>query len=809
MTTQEILTTEKIEKLVAALSLEDKAALCTGKNFWFMKGLPARGISDTSMNDGPHGLRKQEGGADNLGIASSVPATCFPTAVTLASSWDRSLLYDVGKAIAEECLQEKVSILLGPGINIKRHPLCGRNFEYFSEDPLLSGELGASFIQGVQDQGIGTSLKHFAVNNQEFHRMVTDAVVDERTLREIYLTGFEIAIKKSRPWTVMAAYNRLNETYCCDNQRLLTEILRDEWGFDGIVVSDWGAVNDRAAGITAGMDLEMPGTGKENTRMIVKALKENKLKEEDLDRTIGRLFKTALRAEKNKKVNFKYDATAHHNLARRAAAESSVLLKNAGSILPFNTDGSIAIIGDMAAHPRYQGNGSSLINPLHLENAVDEITKLHTSPHKIYYSRGYKNDTDEVDEELMNEAVRTVLRSEKVVIFAGLPPIFESEGFDREHMQIPANQLRLIEEISALHDRVVVVLSNGAPVDLSWIVRVKGVVEAYLGGEASGGAVADILFGKVNPGGKLAETFPLKLEDNASDGYFPGEPRQVQYREGLYVGYRYFDSAGVDVRFPFGFGLSYTTFEYSGLALSSSQIKKEDHLTITCSITNTGKAAGHEIIQLYVHDRESTVYRPEQELKGFEKIFLAPGEKKEVTFSLDTRAFAFYDTASRDWQVEEGDFEIRIGASSRDIRLKEAVHVQSDFKPDKSGEPEIYFHPPKPPFKVEDLDYALLLGGDIPAVDPVTPFHLNSTIDEIQSKRLGKLLYRLVLKEALKMMGDKPDETTRKIIDYGVRETPLKSIVLMSGGEFSFKLVEVIIHFLNGKYFKGVGRLFQ
>ncbi len=805
----ENITTDKIQKLIAALSIKEKAALCTGQNFWFMKGLPVHGIPDTAMNDGPHGLRKQDGDADNLGIAASVPATCFPTAVTLASSWDRNLLYEVGKAIAEECLQEKVSILLGPGINIKRHPLCGRNFESFSEDPLRSGELGAFFIQGVQDQGIGTSLKHYAVNNQEFHRMVTDAVVDERTLREIYLTGFEIAVNKSRPWTVMAAYNRLNETYCCENRHLLTEILRDEWGFDGIVISDWGAVNDRSAGITAGMDLEMPGTGKEGTRIIIKALKENKLKEDDLDHTVTRLLKTALKAKENQKDNYNYDAPAHHRLARRAAAESTVLLKNAGSILPFNTDSSIALIGDMAVHPRYQGNGSSLINPLNLENALDEITKLHTSPHKIYYSRGYKSDTAEVDEDLMNEAVRTVLRSEKVVIFAGLPPIFESEGFDREHMQIPANQLRLIEEISALHDRVVVVLNNGAPIDLSWTVRVKGVVEVYLGGEASGGAIADILFGKVNPGGKLAETFPLTLEDNASDYYFPGEPRQVQYREGLYVGYRYFDTAGVDVQFPFGFGLSYTTFEYSGLALSSSHIKKEDNLTATCTITNTGKAAGHEIIQLYVHDRESTLYRPEQELKGFEKIFLDPGEKKDVTFSLDTRAFAFYDTASRDWQVEEGDFEIRIGASSRDIRLKETVHVQSDFKPGESREPAIYFNPPKPPFKVADRDFALLLGKDIPPVDPVKPFNLTSTIEEIQEKWLGRVLYRRVLKEALKMIGDEPDETTRKIIDYGVRETPLKSIVLMSGGEFGFKLVEAIIHFLNGNILKGAGRLLK
>ncbi len=797
-----------IDEILPQLSLEEKAGLCTGKNFWFMKGLENHGIPETAMNDGPHGLRKQEGEADNLGIAASVPATCFPTAVTLASSWDRDLLHEVGSAIAEECLEENVSIVLGPGINIKRHPLCGRNFEYYSEDPFLSGELGASFINGVQEKGIGTSLKHFAVNNQEYHRMVTDVVVDERTLREIYLTGFEISVKKSQPWTVMAAYNRLNGTYCCDYKKLLTGILREEWGFDGIVVSDWGATNDRAAGIAAGMDLEMPGTADENTKNIISAVKEGTLKEEDLNRVVSRLLATAMKAQKNRKKSFTFDKTAHHALARRAAAESAVLLKNESNILPLKTDVALAVIGDMARNPRYQGNGSSLINPLLLENAFDEISKIHTVPQKRYYAQGYRSDTEEIDEGLISEAVETALRSETVVIFAGLPPIFESEGFDREHMRMPANQLRLIDEISAIHDRVIIVLSNGSPIEMPWLNRVKGVIEAYLGGEASGGAAADIIFGRVNPGGKLAETFPLRLEDCASHSYFPGKPRQVQYREGLFVGYRYFDSVSQEVLFPFGYGLSYTSFKYSEMKLSEEKINSGQTVRVSCNITNTGDIAGHEITQLYVHHRESSVYRPEQELKGFTRIFLEAGASREITFELDKRAFAFYDTKTEDWQVDGGSFEIRIGASSRDIRLKQVFTVNSDFVPETDSAPKIY-HSPSLPFQVSAEDFTALLGHAVPDVEPVKPFHLNSTIGETGTKFLGRVLYKQVLKEATKMMGDEMDDTTRKIIESGVGETPLRSIVLMSGGQFSFKLVEVIIHFLNGKILKGLGRLLR
>ncbi len=579
--------TEKAKEIIARLSLEEKAFLCTGSDFWHMRGIPFEGIPETAMNDGPHGLRKQKGDADNLGIAESVPATCFPTAATLACSWDRALVSEVGAAIAEECLAENVSILLGPGINIKRHPLCGRNFEYYSEDPFLSGELGTAFINGVQAKGVGTSLKHFAANNQEYYRMVSDTIVDERTLREIYLAGFEIAVKKSQPWTVMAAYNRLNGTYCCDNKKLLTDILRREWGFQGIVVSDWGATNDRAAGISAGMDLEMPGTGKENTGKILAALEEGTLSEDELDTTACRLIDTALRAADNQQEEYTFNHAEHHALARRAAAESAVLLKNDSAILPLEKTGSIAVMGEMAVNPRYQGNGSSLINPLRLENALEEIKKLHDFPEKIVYARGYRNGSADHDEILIDEALAAAAGSETVIIFAGLPPIFESEGFDREHMRMPDNHLRLIDEITSLHKRVIVVLSNGSPVEMPWLEKTAGVIEAYLGGEAAGGAAADLLFGIVNPGGKLAETFPFKSEDCASDAYFPGRPRQVQYREGLYVGYRYFDTVSKDVLFPFGYGLSYTTFGYSDIRLSAQEITGGEDITVSCGVTNT------------------------------------------------------------------------------------------------------------------------------------------------------------------------------------------------------------------------------
>jgi beta-glucosidase len=757
--------------------------------------------------DGPHGLRKQAADADNLGIGDSVPATCFPTAATLASSWDRDLVFQVGRAIAEACRQENVSVLLGPGANIKRSPLCGRNFEYYSEDPYVTGEMATAFIRGVQSQGVGTSLKHFAANNQEYHRFVSDSVVDERTLREIYLTGFEMAVKNAQPWTVMCAYNKINGTYCSDSHRLLTGILREEWGFEGVVISDWGGTNDRLAGIKAGMDLEMPSSRGGFDQALLEALKTGQLDRASLDVVAARLLNLIMKSEDRREENTTCDAAAHHRLARRAAAESAVLLKNEGNLLPLGKDSTIAVIGDMARHPRYQGHGSSLINPLMLENALAEISRIAGQGAAVTFAPGYQMNSHKPDPVLLEEAAEAARGADVAVIFAGLPPVFESEGYDREKMAMPASHDALIEKITEVNDNVVVVLSNGAPVEMPWLEKVKSVLETYLGGQASGGAAADILFGLAGPGGRLAETFPLKGEDTASHAYFPGLPRQVQYREGLYVGYRYFDTAGKDVRFPFGYGLSYTQFAYSDFSLSAEEITEHETLTLTLTVTNTGETAGHEVVQCYVHDPECSVYRPEQELKDFVKICLAPGESSQVTMTLDRRAFAYWDVASSDWQVEAGAFEIRVGASSRDIKFRATLSVTSGFAPAAPPDMPAYHELAKENFAVSDEAFARALGRPVPNPDPVRPFHINSTMGEIRETVIGRLIFSLAKREALKLWKGELDDTVRRIIETGIEEAPLRSMVLLTGGRFTFPQVHGIINILNGKVVKGLGMI--
>ncbi|MBN1533319.1 MAG: glycoside hydrolase family 3 C-terminal domain-containing protein [Spirochaetes bacterium] len=802
MTAKGVLTEERIREIIARMTPEEKVRLCSGKDFWNTEDYGAHGVPSIMVADGPHGLRKQVVNIDHLGIATSVPATCFPTAATLASSWDRELLTQVGRALAEECRKESVSVVLGPGINIKRHPLCGRNFEYYSEDPFLAGELAAAFIGGVQGEGIGTSLKHYAVNNQEYHRMVTDAVVDERTLREIYLAGFEAAVKQARPWTVMSAYNRVNGEYCSDSRRLLTGILRDEWGFDGVVVSDWGGTNDRVAGLAAGMDLEMPSSGKAFDNEVLAALREGRLAMEDLDASAARILTLVMKSQCPPPRDSACDMEAHHRLARRAAAESTVLLKNQEGILPLQRQGTIAVIGEMAATPRYQGHGSSLINPAHLDCALEEI-RAGAGSAAVTYARGYSLDTDKTDRALLAEAVECARGADRVVIFAGLPPIFESEGYDRRDMAMPENHNELIREISLANRNVIVVLSNGSPVAMPWIDGVKGVLESYLGGEASGGGAADVLFGAVNPGGRLAETFPFSEEDTAAHRYFPGVPRQVQYREGLYVGYRYFDTAGKGVRFPFGYGLSYTTFEYSDLGIAKHS---EESVTVTLRITNTGGAAGHETVQCYVHDPVTSVHRPEQELKGFRKVFLKPGESAKVSIPLDRRSFAYYDVASGDWRVEPGDFEIRVGASSRDIRLRKTVALSPPFAPAEGDRPspDEYRYPKSECFEISDGAFAALLGRPVPPAEGDRPYHLNTTMAEARKRLFGRLLYTLVRREAMKLWGGKIDAMTRRIIESGVAEAPLRSMVLMTGGQFRFGFVRGIVDILNGHVFRGI-----
>ncbi|MDD9271193.1 beta-glucosidase [Paenibacillus sp. GCM10023248] len=666
-----------LKRIISEMTLEEKAGLCSGLDFWNTKGMERLGIPSVMMTDGPHGLRKQRASADHLGLFDSVPATCFPSAAGLATSWDRELLRKVGVALGEECQAEEVAVLLGPGANIKRSPLCGRNFEYFSEDPYLSSEMAAAHIQGVQSQGVGTSLKHFAANNQEHRRMSTNAVVDERTLREIYLASFEGAVKQGQPWTVMCAYNKLNGEFCAENERLLTDILKEEWGHEGFVVSDWGAVNERADGLGAGLELEMPSSAGAGDRKIVEAVRSGRLSEDKLNAAVERLLSVIFKAVDHKKPDAAYDAEEHHRLAREVARESMVLLKNEHNVLPLSQEGRIAVVGALAGQPRYQGGGSSHIKPTRLDDIVEEISKSAGSRATITYAKGYDLDSDASDTALWEEAIRTAREADVTVVFAGLPERYESEGFDRTHMCLPDNQVKLIEAIAAVQKRVVVVLSNGAPIEMPWLDGVSGVLEAYLGGQAMGGAIADLLFGAANPCGKLAETFPVQLSDNPSYLFFPGDGDRVAYSEGIYVGYRYYDTKKLRPLFPFGYGLSYTSFEYSDLTVDRAQIQDNEQVVVSAKVRNSGHRAGKEIVQLYVRDVTSSISRPDKELKGFVKVSLEPGEQQTVTFTLDKRAFAYYHVGLQDWYVETGDFELLIGKSSADIGLKATVHVTS------------------------------------------------------------------------------------------------------------------------------------
>ncbi|WEG13544.1 glycoside hydrolase family 3 C-terminal domain-containing protein [Pullulanibacillus sp. KACC 23026] len=670
-----------LKGLIQQMTLEEKASFASGLDFWHLQGLDRLGIPSVMVTDGPHGLRKQAEGSDHLGLFNSVPATCFPSAAGLACSWDRDLIQQVGEALGEECQAENVAVLLGPGANIKRSPLCGRNFEYFSEDPYLSSQMAANHIKGVQSKNVGTSLKHFAVNNQEHRRMTTSAEVSERALREIYLASFEGAVKESQPWTVMSSYNKVNGTFASENPRLLTEILRDEWGFEGFVVSDWGAVNERVDALKAGLDLEMPASYGVGQTKILDALQNGSLSEETLDQAVERILSIVFRFVDSKDQNAAFDKEAHHDLARQVASECMVLLKNEDSILPLDKKRPVSVIGAFATKPRYQGGGSSHVNPTKLENSLEEIEKKCAGKANVLYAKGYDLDRDQTNEELLTEAKEAAVQSDVAVLFLGLPDRYESEGYDREHLNIPANQVELIEAVYEVQKNMVVVLSNGAPIEMPWLGKVKGLLEGYLGGQGLGGAVADLLFGYANPSGKLAESFPQKLSDNPSYLFFPGEGDRVEYKEDIFVGYRYYDTKQVKPLFPFGYGLSYTNFKYSNLKVDKKEAQESDLVTVTVDVTNAGTLAGKEIVQLYVKDVISSVARPEKELKGFAKVALETGETKTVTFTLDRRAFAFYNTELKDWDVETGEFEILIGKSSQDILLSDSIKVISSRTP--------------------------------------------------------------------------------------------------------------------------------
>lgn len=753
--------TMMITDIVKKMTLEEKASLCSGKDFWTTKEISRLQIPAIWMTDGPHGLRKSET-SEGFG-EKIIPATCFPAGSSLANSWDTELIEEMGKAIGNECQSNHVQIILGPGINMKRSPLCGRNFEYYSEDPLLAGKIGAAFIKGVQSKGVGTSLKHFACNNQENGRMTVSAEVDERTLREIYLKGFEIAVKEAQPWTVMSSYNMINGVFSSENEYLLNDILRKEWGFKGIVVSDWGAVNNRVQGIRAHMDLEMPGSGGATDKQIVDAVKNGRLKESELDAVVTKLLALIFKAHDLKKDNETYDKEKHHQLARSVAGGCIVLLKNNDNLLPLNVTKykRVAVIGNFAKNPRYNGGGSASLRPTQVDIPLDEIQKIAGKDIVITYADGYPNE-DVINNSIIEEAVKVAESADIAVIFAGLPASYESEGFDRKHMNMPPNHNQMIEAIAAKQKNTVVVLNNGSSIILPWFSSVKSVVLGGLNGQASGGAIADVLFGKVNPSGKLAETYPSRLEDNPSFLNFPGENSVVRYGEGIFIGYRYYDIKDIKTFFPFGYGLSYTTFEYSNLKLSAKEISDTSYITVQCNIKNTGTVEGKEVVQLYVRDIVSLLPRPVKELKAFTKVSLQPGEEKTVTFELGYNDYVYYNPAVKDWMAETGDFEVMIGASSQDIKLKDSFKVNVTRK------------------------YNIPLGKF-------------SLIKDWFKHPKGNLLITPIFEQMVKAMtgGNQPPKETIEMMSMMLSEMPIIKIVGFSRGNFTEQMLDEMIKKAN------------
>jgi beta-glucosidase len=677
-------TTDIQAALLDQLTLEEKAALVIGGDFWHTAAVERLGVPAIMVADGPHGLRAQLDEADHAGLSGSVPATCFPTASAIASSWDPALLREVGAALAAEARQWGVSVVLGPGVNIKRSPLCGRNFEYVSEDPWLAGELATALVDGVQAHGVGTSLKHYAANNQEHDRLRVSAEIDERTLREIYLPAFERVVTEAQPWTVMCAYNRVNGTYASEHHRLLTEVLRDEWGFTGLVVSDWGAVHDRVAALRAGLDLEMPPHHGVSDVAVVEAVRAGELDEAVLDRSVRRVLELVARSQPALRAGAaEVDVDAHHALARRAAQRSAVLLRNDGDVLPLRPAAgqTLAVIGAFATDPRFQGAGSSQVNPTRVDVPLDELTAAVGTDVAVRFARGYPLDDDAAAVTgLRDEAVALAAEADHVVAFLGLPASDESEGFDRVDMDLPAAQAALVEALATVHDRVVVVLANGAAVEMaSWDHHAAAILECWLSGQAAGGAVADLLLGAVSPSGKLAETIPVRLEDAPSYLHFPGEEGVVRYGEGIFVGYRGFDARAQAVAYPFGFGLSYTTFAIDGVdvAVTGSVAEGDLRARVTATVTNTGDVVGAEVVQVYVSDRDAAVARPVRELAGAARVELAPGAGEQVVVDLDQRAFAFWSSRLDRWAVEAGTFDIGVGTSSRDLAATVAIEVDA------------------------------------------------------------------------------------------------------------------------------------
>jgi beta-glucosidase len=768
-------------RVEAELSLAEEVVLTAGRDFWHTQAVPRLGVPSILLCDGPHGVRKQRQ-SDGF-EATAIPATCFPTASALAASWDVALLADVGTALGEEARAEGVSVLLGPGANIKRTALCGRNFEYFSEDPYLSSRLAAAWIAGVQSTGVGASLKHFAGNNQEHRRYTVDALVDERALREIYLASFEFAVVDSRPATVMAAYNRLNGDYCTTNVELLTRILREEWGFDGAVVSDWGATPDRVAGIAAGLDLEMPGFAGRGDDEVLASVHSGALPRAALNRAATNVLRLVDRTAGARPRGYSYDREAHHALARRAAAAGAVLLRNE-QVLPLGPTGSIAVLGAFARAPRYQGAGSSGVTPHRLENLWDELG-ARTDSSRLRYAPGYPN-SGAIDEWLLGHARELASKADVAVVVIGLPEAYETEGVDRAHLDLPASHNALVAAVAAVNPRTVVVVASGAPVLMPWAGQVSAIVQAYLGGQAGGSALAEVLLGLVEPGGRLAETFPRAFADNPAHT-LPNGPSTVEYRESIYVGYRYYDWAGLRVAFPFGHGLSYSTFEWSSVEVSVAA----DAVIVTLQVTNTGARAGSDVVQVYVHDVESTVYRPVQELKAFAKVHLDAGATQSVAMTLDRRAFAVWDPATHRWVVEAGVFEVRVGASSRDIRSSAWIELPGDG---------VELRPsPYDPHAFLDV-YGPLPPNEL---DRRGQYTMNTPMGDMRHP-VAQLFLATLVRIARARLGSTPDSPMVLTIDRLLAETPPRMLPMITQGRIGNRTSRALVAMANGRVLRGL-----
>ncbi len=782
------------EKIISQMTLNEKASLLSGEDFWHTRAIDRLKIPAMALSDGPHGLRKQASEGDHLGLVKGVPATCFPTAATMANSWDLALCEVVGQTLGKEAVYNNVNIILGPALNIKRSPLCGRNFEYYSEDPYLSGKLAAAYVKGIQKEGVGACLKHFAGNSQEYLRMTTDSVIDDRTLHEIYLTGFEIAVKEGKPKAVMSSYNKLNGIYTHENQFLLSDILVDKWGFDGIVVSDWGGSNDAVNAVKAGANLEMPSTGNDSILQLMDAVTDGHLDEKILDKRVDEFLRILYDTEI--KSNLEVDLQEHHRLAQHAAEQAMVLLKNE-NILPISTSSKVAIIGDFAKIPRYQGAGSSLVNPYKLDGFMEVAGQ--TELNIIGYADGFNRiDGDDISD--IDEAVELAKKADIVLVFMGLNEVCEMEGHDRSHLKISNNQIQLIQAVSQVAKKTVAIISAGAVIEMKWEENCDAIVHSYLSGQAGAKALLNVLTGKVNPSGKLSESYPYYYEDCPNVRYYPGKEKTCEYREGIFVGYRYFDKVEKEVRYPFGYGLSYTTFEYSNLVV-------EDH-GIQCRVTNTGEVAGSEIIQMYINKNQTEVHRPVKELKGFTKAYIEPGETVDIVIPFDAYTFRYYDINSNEYVIEKGSYQILVGSSSRDIRLSGMIDMNGvQVNSDDSINLKQYYEG-----EVTDISsetFSKLYGKPLPKSlwDRSQPLEMNDSMSQMVYAK--SLLARLAIKMLIRMRTRSVKKGKPDLNLFFLSNMSFRAIAKMSDGAFSMEMVEKMLIIINGRFFRGLGGLIK